>query len=448
MEQIAIIGAGESGFGAAILAHSKGHEVFVSDSGGISVERKSIFSEKGIAFEEHGHSLEKLLQVNEVIKSPGIAFDQPLIQKITEAGIPVMDELEFASRYSRGKTIAVTGTNGKTTTSLLTYHLLKANGIDAGLAGNVGKSWAMQLVTEDHDWWVLEVSSFQIEGFHKFKPHVAILLNITPDHLDRYQQKMDEYIAAKMKLTDNMDEKGHFIYYSGDDYIARGLQMMKGHPKKYAVESEKKQNSRFFIEDNALHLHERGDHWSWRDEEMVLKGRHNMINSLCSILAVKLAGGKKEGIGKGLLDFKNAPHRLEFSGEIEGIQFINDSKGTNVDATAYALSTFSQPIIWIAGGVDKGNDYKILYPLVEGHVKALICLGKDNKKLKEAFSGLIPKISETEEINEAVRNALEMGNPGDVVLLSPACASFDLFKNYEDRGNRFKTAVEELKVKR
>ncbi|MFC4872743.1 UDP-N-acetylmuramoyl-L-alanine--D-glutamate ligase [Negadavirga shengliensis] len=445
MKKIAIIGAGESGFGAALLAHAKAHEVFVSDAGNISDERKAVLSQKGIHYEEQGHSLEKLLQAEEVIKSPGIAYSHPAIQEIVKAGIPVIDELEFASRYTRGRIIAITGTNGKTTTSLLTYHLMKSTDLDVGLAGNVGQSWAGQLVSEDHDWWVLEVSSFQIEGFRAFKPKIAVLLNITPDHLDRYQQNLDEYIATKMRLTDNMDEKGHFIYFGEDDYLKSGLEKMKGVPKKYAIHSDQKESSGFYFDDKAVHLDADGERWSWNAEEMALKGRHNMINSLCAILAVKLAGGKKDGIGKGLRSFKNAPHRLEFSGEIHGISFINDSKGTNVDATAYALATFSQPIIWIAGGIDKGNDYTVLFPIVKGRVKALVCLGKDNKKLKAAFEGLVPEIIETEKMAEAVGQSLKLGKPGDVVLLSPACASFDLFKNYEDRGNQFKAAVEELK---
>jgi UDP-N-acetylmuramoylalanine--D-glutamate ligase len=445
MKKIAIIGAGESGFGAALLAHAKAHEVFVSDAGNILDERKAILSQKGIPYEEQGHSLEKLLQAEEVIKSPGIAYSQPVIQEIVQAGIPVIDELEFASRYTRGKIIAITGTNGKTTTSLLTYHLMKSTGLDVGLAGNVGQSWAGQLVKEDHDWWVLEVSSFQIEGFRAFKPEIAVLLNITPDHLDRYQQNLDEYIATKMRLTDHMDENGHFIYFGEDDHIKSGLEKMKGAPKKYAVRSDQKESDGFYFNNEALHLDADGEHWSWSAEEMTLKGRHNMINSLCAILAVKLAGGKEDGIGKGLRSFKNAPHRLEYSGEIRGIRFINDSKGTNVDATAYALATFSQPIIWIAGGVDKGNDYAVLFPLVKGRVKALVCLGKDNGKLKAAFEGLVPEIIETEKMAEAVGQSLNLGKSGDVVLLSPACASFDLFKNYEDRGNQFKAAVEGLK---
>ncbi|MEX2514273.1 MAG: UDP-N-acetylmuramoyl-L-alanine--D-glutamate ligase [Cyclobacteriaceae bacterium] len=446
MQKTAIIGAGESGFGAALLAHSLGHEVFVSDEGMIAEDRKKMLVEKSVSFEEMGHRPQHFLDAEVVVKSPGIPFSHPLVKQLMDEGITVIDELEFAFKESRGKIIAITGTNGKTTTALLTYHLLKTAGLDVGLAGNVGQSWAAQLTREDHDWWVLEVSSFQIDGFRDFHPHIAILLNITPDHLDRYEYQLEKYAASKVKLMDKMEKEDHFIFFGEDPNIKKAINGLKGTPQQHGIGLEKKKGNLGYLNEGQLIIEGEEEPWVFETREMSLKGQHNMVNSMAAILAARFAGASKNDLDIGLKNFTNAPHRMEWVADIGEIQFINDSKGTNVDATLYALSAYSQPIIWIAGGIDKGNDYSLLEKVVKDHVKVLIGLGKDNRKLVSAFSGKIPILLETQNINEAIKLALEHGEKGDVALLSPACASFDLFKNYEDRGNQFKEAVKQLKI--
>jgi UDP-N-acetylmuramoylalanine--D-glutamate ligase len=400
--------------------------------------------DNGIGFEEGMHTEEKILSASEIIKSPGIPEKVAIVQKALEKGIPVIDELEFAFRYSKGKVIAITGTNGKTTTTLLTYHLLQKGGLNVGLGGNVGESWAAQLVDGDKDWWVLEVSSFQIDGIKALKPAVAILTNITPDHLDRYNYKLENYIASKVSLFKNMDENDAAIYWLDDQLIQSGFQKVNLKADQFPFSLKEPQNKGGYFDGNDITVQAAGKKLTINPKDIILKGTHNMLNTMCATLAATLAGVSEEAIREGLKDFQNAAHRMEPVATIEGIAFINDSKGTNVDATAYALDSFKQPLIWIAGGVDKGNDYAALYPLTDGNVKMLICLGVDNEKLKKAFSGRIPEIKETQSIVEAVALGLEFGKEGDVVLLSPACASFDLFKNYEDRGNQFKAAVAAL----
>lgn len=447
MEKVVILGAGESGIGAALLALAKGYKVFVSDAGGISARRKQQLTAANIPFEEFGHTPGEIFDADKVIKSPGIPYSNPIVQTLADNGTPVIDELEFAYHYTRGHVIAITGTNGKTTTTLLTYHLLKTAGLDVGIGGNVGQSWAGQLATGDHEWWVLEVSSFQIEGFVEFKPEVAVLLNITPDHLDRYGYKFDAYAATKFKLTNNQKAQDHFIYFQEDATIQATLQHKSIPSIHYPVCQAANQDAALIVETDWISI-------KWKDldfriltAEMTLQGDHNKINALCAIQAALLAGASESAIKTGLATFQNASHRMEPVANIQGVQFVNDSKGTNIDATKYALSAYKQPIIWIAGGVDKGNDYEELLPLVKGHVKGLICLGKDNDKLRRAFKGEVPEITETQSIQAAVQTGLKWGVAGDLVLLSPACASFDLFKNYEDRGDQFKAAVHSLKEK-
>lgn len=444
MKKISIIGAGESGIGAAMLAHRLGYQVFVSDSGVISDSSKIQLAEREIEFEEGGHTVARILATEELVKSPGIPFENALVEQALEAGIPVIDELEFASRHSKGRLIAITGTNGKTTTTLLTYHLLKKAGMDVGLAGNVGQSWAAQLVEVDHQWWVLEVSSFQIDGFKSLKPDIALIMNITPDHLDRYGYSLDNYIQSKMNLFRNMDEKGHLIYYREDENIQRGLSTLSIAANAHPISLQAMQDHGGYFNGQNIRLTLASGDLEVAKEEIALTGDHNMLNVMSAVQAASLAGVSEEAIRSGLKDFKNAAHRMEKAGEIGGVIYINDSKGTNVDATAYALAAYPSPLIWIAGGVDKGNEYSQLYPAVKDHVKLLICLGKDNEKLKAAFKDIIPQIVETQSIKEAAQLAQEKGKTGDVVLLSPACASFDLFKNYEDRGDQFKEAVKEL----
>ena len=445
MKKIAILGAGESGLGAALLAKKQGYAVWVSDMGAISASRKEILTAEGISFEEGKHSEQEILSADEIIKSPGIPDKAPMIQAAKAKGISVIDELEFASRYSKGKVIAITGTNGKTTTTLLTYHLLKKAGLDVGLGGNVGQSWAGQLVYGDHAWWVLETSSFQIDGMKTLKPSIAILTNITPDHLDRYGYQMENYVASKLSLFKNMKAEDAVIYYGDDAFIASGLAGKSLEPSTYRVSLKGANGLGGFFDGSQIHLQLEGKALQVHQDEVVLKGRHNMLNVMFASIAAFLAGASEESIREGLKDFQNAPHRMEPVAVINGVSFVNDSKGTNVDATAYALESYSQPLIWIAGGVDKGNDYSVLYPITEGKVKMLICLGTDNSKLRSAFAGRIEEIRETQQISEAVAWGLQEGKEGDVVLLSPACASFDLFKNYEDRGEQFKAAVNQLK---
>ena len=447
MKRIAILGAGESGLGAAMLAQREGYAVFVSDAGKISAERKAMLEKSGIAFEEGEHSEEKILNADLIVKSPGISPSIELLAKAAEAGIPVIDELEFAYGFSKGKVIAVTGTNGKTTTTLLTYHLMKEAGLDVGLAGNVGQSWAAQLCEGDHEWWVIECSSFQIDGFVDFRPAVAILTNITPDHLDRYEYKIENYITSKFGIFRNMGSEDQAILFAED---ALTLEGMKTHPleaAKLMVSAREVQQSGAWTDGENLTFAVAGKSIKVPVDSLSLKGKHNLLNALCGGSAALIAGVEEVDLLVGFQSFKNAPHRMELIREVDGVAFVNDSKGTNVEATAYALASYKNPLIWIAGGVDKGNDYSVLLPLVRKNVKTLICLGKDNEKLKQAFASAISDIRETQNIAAAVNWGLELGLPGDVVLLSPACASFDLFRNYEDRGMQFRQAVENLKPK-
>ena len=445
-KKIAILGAGESGVGAALLAKQKGYVVWVSDKGTISTERKEMLKRELIPFEEGIHSEEEILYSHEIIKSPGIPDNTPIIRAAKNKGIEVIDELEFAFRYSKGKIIAITGTNGKTTTTLLTYHLLKNGGLDVGLGGNVGQSWAGQLTKGDHEWWVLETSSFQIDGFRNFKPNIGILTNITPDHLDRYDYEMEKYVSSKISLFRKMGPSDVAIFYMDDQYIIEGLKKTTLKAKAFPVSIKSKPQTGGYFDGSSISLSMPGKLIDIDKNDIVLKGTHNMLNTMCASLAAGIAGVSQESIRASLKDFKNAAHRMEAVAVIKGVSFINDSKGTNVDATAYALSSYDRPLIWIAGGVDKGNDYSVLDEIIKGKVKMLVCLGTDNSKLKKAFDGKIAKIKETQSIEEAVKWGLENGEDGDVVLLSPACASFDLFKNYEDRGEQFKSAVNRLKL--
>ena len=448
MKRIAILGAGESGLGAALLAKKQGYAVWVSDAGTIADSRKEQLQAAGIPFEEGTHDEEKLLSCELIVKSPGIPPTAEVVKKVAAQGIPVIDELEFAYRYSSGKVIAITGTNGKTTTTLLTYHLLLQAGWDVGLAGNVGKSWAAQLLEKDHAWWVIEVSSFQIDGFQTFKPYIAILTNITPDHLDRYGYEMDRYIESKMRLFQHMGPEEKAICYLEDAYTSRGMHLKPMQAELYGISLTKKQARGGYCDGETLEIAVGERHLHIPVTQLSIQGKHNILNALCAGVAAALAGLSELQISSGYSTFTNAPHRMEVIRISEGVTYINDSKGTNVESTFYALSSFKQPILWIAGGVDKGNDYSQLSSVVDGgRVKVLICLGKDNEKLKKAFGGILPKILETQSMEEAIQWSQDLAQKGDVVLLSPACASFDLFKNYEDRGYQFRVAVEKLTQK-
>jgi UDP-N-acetylmuramoylalanine--D-glutamate ligase len=448
MKRIAILGAGESGLGAALLAKREGYAVWVSDLGSIAETRKNALEHAGIGYEEGKHDEDVILGSDLIIKSPGIPEKAPLVRKAKDLGIPIIDELEFASRFSKGKIIAITGTNGKTTTTLLTYHLLKEAGFNVGLAGNVGQSWAGQLVESDHEWWVIEVSSFQIDGFDTFKPEIGILTNITPDHLDRYNYEMDNYIFSKMRLFKNMSSGEKAIINLDDSFSEKGMGLRKIEAEIFGISLLEKPNQGGFSDGSSLEFRVQGKSIDLPVSDLSIQGKHNILNALCSGLVAMLVGLSREQLASGFRTFKNAPHRMELIREIDGIRFVNDSKGTNVESTFYALGSYKQPMVWIAGGIDKGNDYSVLNDLVsEGKVKALICLGVENDKLKAAFSGLISEIRETKDIREAVVWGKQLANEGEVVLLSPACASFDLFKNYEDRGEQFRAAVVDLKEK-
>jgi UDP-N-acetylmuramoylalanine--D-glutamate ligase len=439
-QRVTILGAGESGTGAALLAKAQGYDVFVSDRATIADKYKSELTSAGVAFEEGTHTLERVLDCALMVKSPGIPFTAPAVAAAKDAGVEIIDEIEFAFRYTRSNIIAITGTNGKTTTTLLTYHLLREAGYKVALAGNVGVSFARQVASGGYDWYVLEVSSFQLDGTITFNPLVGVLLNITPDHMDRYGS-MAEYTESKFRLIRNMGADRYFIYVADDPIIAEEVGRRVILPQQIRVSLRNETESYY---DGKEMNFTTGERFSVRQSDTTLVGPHNLINTMAAVSAARLAGVAPDNIRKALLTFRNAPHRLEPVGTINGVTFINDSKATNVDSVAYALNSYPGPLIWIAGGIDKGNDYGQIMDEVRKKVKVLICLGKDNEKLRRAFRDVVAIIRETQEVRELVRMALQVAESGDVVLLSPACASFDLFRNYEDRGDQFRQAVREL----
>ncbi|MBA2613768.1 MAG: UDP-N-acetylmuramoyl-L-alanine--D-glutamate ligase [Bacteroidetes bacterium] len=446
-KRIVILGSGESGVGSAILAKQKGFDVFVSDRSLIKEKYKEQLIEENILFEEGIHTEEKILNADEVIKSPGIPDKAELVQKLLAKKIPVVSEIEFAGRYTNAKKICITGSNGKTTTTLLTYHILKKAGYNVGLGGNVGKSFALQVARENFDYYVLELSSFQLDGMFDFKADIAVLLNITPDHLDRYDYKFENYVASKFRITQNQSKKDAFVYCADDLTIQAYMQ-----EHQFAAElvpfSIKKpiDGPGAFLTENQITLNYKPNQQPliMTIEELALQGKHNVYNSMAASLATRIVDVRKDFIRESLQDFQNIEHRLEFIATINGIEFINDSKATNVNSTWYALESMQKPIVWICGGQDKGNDYNELFDLVKEKVKAIVCLGKDNKKIVAAFKDAVELIVETDNANDAVAASYKIGKKGDVVLLSPACASFDLFQNYEDRGMQFKRAVKGL----
>ena len=442
-KRVTILGSGESGTGAALLAKTKGFEVFVSDQGLIKEPYKADLIRAGIAFEEGGHSA-GILPADLVVKSPGIADKAEVMKTVKAAGVDVIDEIEFAFRYLKGKVIAITGTNGKTTTTLLTYHLLKSAGFHVALAGNVGESLARKVANAEHDWYVVEISSFQLDGTVLFRPQIGILLNITPDHLDRYDYKMEKYIDSKFRLVKNMTASDYFICYTDDAVTGREVATRPVAAGRVDV-SLTNQHAKAHYDGRAMVFNLAGTSLSLLQSETTLKGPHNLINTMSAVSAAVLAGVSELSIREGLKTFKNAPHRLESVATIDGVEFVNDSKATNVDSVVYALGSYQQPLIWIAGGIDKGNDYNLIKDEVKKKVRTLICLGKDNEKLKSFFGNVVGEIYETQNVRDLVRLALKAAHEGDVVLLSPACASFDLFRNYEDRGTQFREAVLELK---
>lgn len=444
MNRIVVLGGGESGVGAAILAKVKGFDTFLSDFSTLTDQAKEMLNKYEIPFEEGGHTPEKILNADEIIKSPGIPDTVAIVKGAVALGIPVISEIEFAGRYDRAKKICITGSNGKTTTTSLIYYILQNAGLNVGLAGNIGSSYALQVATKDFDIYVLELSSFQLDGMYDFKADIAIITNITPDHLDRYDHNMLNYIKAKFRITQNMSEKDCFIFCDDDQVTIGHIKEIVTRAKMLPISQQREVMEGAFTLDNKLTIRYNEDEYTIPTEELSLRGRHNIYNSMAAAIAGKIMNITNEVIRRSLATFNNIEHRLENVLTVKGVQYINDSKATNVNSSWYALECMERPVVWIAGGTDKGNDYSELYDLVEKKVKALICLGKDNTKLHKSFEGKIEIITDALSAKEAVEKAYEIAEDGDVVLLSPCCASFDLFKNYEDRGRQFKNAVREL----
>ena len=442
-----ILGSGESGVGSAILAQAKGYDVFVSDKSLIKEKYKLELVHHSIAFEEGTHTENLILNATEIIKSPGIPDKVELVQKAKAKNIPVISEIEFAGRHTKAKTICITGSNGKTTTTLLTYHILKKAGYNVGLGGNIGKSFAYQVATENFDYYVLELSSFQLDGMYNFKADVAVLLNITPDHLDRYEYKFENYVASKFRITQNLTKDDAFVYCA-DDVVMEEFMKHTHIEAELVPFSIKKtiEGNGAFLQNNEITLNYNNNPKPliMTLEQLALAGKHNVYNSMAASMAARIVDIRKDIIRESLEDFVNVEHRLEFVASINGIEFINDSKATNVNSAWYALESMQKPTVWIVGGQDKGNHYEELVDLVKEKVKAIVCLGVDNKKIIKAFKGSVENIMEAGSAAEAVAMSYKLASKGDAVLLSPACASFDLFQNYEDRGVQFKTAVRGL----
>lgn len=442
-QHITILGAGESGVGAALLAKAKGYVVFVSDKGKIKDKFKAELDSNQISWEEEHHSEEKILQADEIIKSPGIPNSSEFIQKLIKAGKTPIGEIEFASRYTKAKLICITGSNGKTTTTHLVHHVLKGGGLNVAMGGNVGKSFARQVIKDDKDIYVLELSSFQLEDMYNFKADIAVVLNIVPDHLDRYNESMDEYGKAKFRIIQNQTENDYFIFNSDDKEIEKQLSQHKVLAQKIPISLQNEVENGGYLNKEQIIITIKNK-LIMSIHELALKGKHNVQNSLVAGIAGRLLDIRKESVRDSLSDFTNVEHRLEFVAKVNGIEFINDSKATNINAAWYALESMENKTVWIVGGVDKGNDYDELMPLVQEKVKAIICLGTENQKIIDAFEGKVETIVEASSALEAVGYGYQLAKKDETVLLSPACASFDLFENYEDRGRQFKNAVRSL----
>ena len=444
MSRIVVLGGGESGVGSAVLAKVKGFDVFLSDMGKVSDEYASILNEWNIPFEQGRHSEELILNADEVIKSPGIPSTAPMVQKIEGCGINVISEIEFAGRYDSAKKICITGSNGKTTTTSLIYHLLQQAGLNVGLGGNIGKSYAYQVATEKYDIYVLELSSFQLDNVYDFKADIAIITNITPDHLDRYGHDMENYVKAKFRITRNMSHDDCFIFCSDDEITINHLNQIVVKAQKLPFTQKTQVSQGAYLKDDKMVVKYKEEECDVFLKELALGGRHNVYNSMAAAIAAKVMDIDNESIRNGLSTFQEVEHRLEKVLSIGDVLYINDSKATNVDAAWYALECQTRPVVWIVGGTDKGNDYSSLLPLAKDKVKAMICMGLDNSKFHASFEGVVPEIHDVTSAKDAVELAHKLAAAGDVVLLSPCCASFDLFKNYEDRGRQFKEAVRKL----
>jgi UDP-N-acetylmuramoylalanine--D-glutamate ligase len=444
MKRIVILGGGESGVGAAVLAKKQGFDVFLSDMSEIKPQYKAILEENKIDWEEKQHTEILILNGTEIIKSPGIPDKAPIIKKLLQQGIPVISEIEFAGRYTKAKMICITGSNGKTTTTMLIYHILKNAGFKVGLAGNVGQSLALQVANSECDYYIVELSSFQLDGMKEFKADIAILLNITPDHLDRYEYNFQNYVDSKFRITQNQTEKDAFIFWENDPVILAELKKRNIHSALYPFAIERSEKTKAFIEQDEMIIKTLKTLFTMPTNELALQGIHNTYNSMAAGLAASIVNVRKESIRQSLQDFQGVEHRLEYVATVKNIRFINDSKATNVNSCWYALQSMKTPVVLILGGTDKGNDYNEIEKLVLEKVKGLIFLGVDNKALHSFFDGKIAKIQDVTSMEDAVKTAFQMGADGDTVLLSPCCASFDLFKSYEDRGLQFKSWVRNL----
>ena len=444
-KRLVILGGGESGAGAALLAKKLGYDVFLSDSSSLQDVYRNELAEAGIAFEEGQHTESRILGAEEVVKSPGIPEKAPLVKKIRAAGIPVISEIELAWRHCGESTIvAITGSNGKTTTTALTWHILKTGGLDCALVGNIGDSFARQVATDPRPVYVVEVSSFQLDDIREFRPQVAILTNITEDHLDRYEYRFENYIRSKFRITMNQRPGDTFIFCADDEVTMKYLDQFNIQSNQLPISMKKELPNGAFIKDGDMYVRTGNEIMTMSVFDFALKGKHNQYNTMAACVAATTLDIRKEKIREAVSNFQSLEHRMESVATVRGVEFINDSKATNVNSTWYALESMTRPVVLILGGVDKGNDYSLLEELVKEKVKAIVCLGRDNAKIHAAFSGMVPQLADTASAEEAVQAAFRLAEKGDVVLLSPACASFDLFKNYEDRGAQFKKAVKEL----
>lgn len=444
MKRLVILGGGESGVGTAILGKQKGWEVFLSDKGSLKPHYRETLNKEGIQWEEGAHTEEKILSADVIMKSPGIPDKAPIIKKAHEKGIAVISEIEFASQYTDSLIVGITGSNGKTTTTLLTHHIFKEAGLQVGLGGNIGYSFAELVATENPPYYVLEISSFQLDGIEHFAPHIAVLLNITPDHLDRYDYKFENYMNSKFRIAMNQTENDYLIYDADDEVITQWLSThtIKSKLIPFSIEKELPQGA--FLKDNKIHIMLENQTTEIDVEEISLRGKHNIKNTMAASVAARLVNIRNNSLRESLKGFKGAPHRLEEVKVVEGVTYVNDSKATNVNSVYYALDTIKTPIVWIVGGQDKGNDYNSLLPYIHEKVRAIVCLGVDNTPIIQSFYNTIDTLVETRSMDEAVKLAQSFAQEGDTVLLSPACASFDLFKNYEERGDLFKAAVQKL----
>ena len=444
-KSLVVLGAGESGVGAAVLGEALGMRVLVSDNGPVPDKYRAQLLRRGIPFEENGHSEKRVLSADYIVKSPGIPPYAPLVKAAAEKGIPILSEIEFAGWFTNSKMVCITGSNGKTTTTMLIYHILKKAGLNVGLAGNVGRSLALQVAEEPHDVYVIELSSFQLENMYEFKANIAVLLNITPDHLDRYDHKMENYARAKFRIVQNQKADDYFVYWMGDPIVAKQVAAMQSEATLMPFSDEYEPESVAWMdEDGIVHFEVPGETWDIPRDKISLPGKHNLYNSMAAGISASLLRIKRDTIKEALGDFEAVEHRLEFVRELDGVKWVNDSKATNVNSTWYALESMRTPVVLILGGKDKGNDYSEILPLVKEKVKAIVCMGKDNTKLLDFFGKEVAEIRDCHSLTDAVAACRELTSKGDTVLLSPCCASFDLFTSYEDRGRKFKDAVNEM----